>query len=161
MIFHYLIAIGTNIEPRLVHVSQSIEAILEIGSITGQAQLLHTAPIGAANQPFINTTITLKSSLQPDDMMRALLKIETKLGRVRSVKWGNRKIDLDIILIKFNEFYVFGKSKILTVPHPEAEKRLFVLEPAAQIAGDWVLTKKNETVSEILEKLKKGPKGPQ
>lgn len=135
----YLIALGANVGDREYYIEQAIDAIRrKCGKVLNVASVLETEPIGAADQPFLNTALLCESSLDPEALLAELATIEKDLGRERKERWGNRTIDCDIILWKTSDgrFPAFS-SPTLTIPHPEAHKRLFVLNPAAEIAGKW------------------------
>ena len=84
--------------------------------------------------------------------METLLKIETRLGRERTKKWGPRTIDLDIL---FYDDWVIREVD-LVIPHPELEKRRFVLEPLSEIAPDLIHPVTKKTVRELKEALETG-----
>jgi 2-amino-4-hydroxy-6-hydroxymethyldihydropteridine diphosphokinase len=87
--------------------------------------------------------------------MKALLEIEILLGRIRTEKWGNRTIDLDLIFCRRagGDIEIF-QSDILTLPHPEMHCRSFVLEPAAEIAGDWLHPILKKNIRELWTEMK-------
>ena len=101
-----------------------------------------TEPVGGpADQPkYINAVGIIQTTLPPTELLEILQKIESDFGRVRTEHWGARTLDIDILLY---ENHVV-KLPILTIPHIEMLHRRFVLEPAKDIAADWVhpLTKK-------------------
>ena len=83
---------------------------------------------------FVNGVILLETKDKPGELLERLLRIEQELGRQRTRRWGPRTIDLDLL---FYDDVVIRRPE-LTVPHPEVEKRRFVLEPLAEIAPDLV-----------------------
>ena len=93
-----------------------------------------TKPVGPVIQDdFLNGALYMKTLKTPQELLALAGTIENRLGRVRDVRWGPRTIDLDILL--YDDCVM--QSDILTIPHPEMDKRLFVLEPMAEIAP-WV-----------------------
>jgi 2-amino-4-hydroxy-6-hydroxymethyldihydropteridine diphosphokinase len=113
-----------------------------LGSIIAEASLYETEPMGAADSLFLNTAVLLSSSLTPLEVMPALLSIEQKLGRIRTERWGNRTIDLDMLLCAEHKpsdqwSQLILNHDTLKIPHPEMLVRSFVMLPAAEIAGDW------------------------
>ncbi len=109
--------------------------------------LYQTAAWGLADQPdFYNQVIELETALDPATLMQTLLTIETRLGRIRTVKMGPRTIDIDILL--------FGSevinTNLLTVPHPFLPVRRFALMPLAEIAPAVVHPVLQKTVLQML-----------
>ena len=147
----YLIALGSNLGDRKYYMDQAIDAIgTHCGKVIAIAEVLETAPLGAADQAFLNTALLCLSPLDPEILLRKLLKIETDLGRVRSERWGNRTIDCDIILWKDkDQTYPIYRSESLIIPHPEAIKRAFVLGPAAAVAANWIHPEQMITLGEL------------
>jgi 2-amino-4-hydroxy-6-hydroxymethyldihydropteridine diphosphokinase len=93
--------------------------------------LYRTAPIGPQDQPdFINAVARLRTCLSPSALLKALQGLEQKHGRVRQRHWGERTLDLDILL--------YGTMQIeqpeLSVPHPQLAKRAFVILPLRDVA---------------------------
>jgi 2-amino-4-hydroxy-6-hydroxymethyldihydropteridine diphosphokinase len=155
----YVLALGANLGDREYYIGQAIEAIrTSCGPILRQSRLFETEAMGAADRPFLNGALLIQSAHEPAALLAQLLRIEQSLGRTREIRWGNRTIDLDIILWK-DEHGGFPsvKTPTLTIPHPEMHKRLFVLEPVAEIAGDWSHAELQATLAELLkEKQKSG-----
>jgi len=127
------LSLGANIgEPR----AQLAEAVRRIGeqdgiTVTAQSSVLTTKPWGKTDQPdFANMAIEISTALEPVDLLDVLLGIELAMGRVRDEVWGPRLIDIDIIVYEGVEM----ESERLTLPHPHAHERDFVLKPLAEIA---------------------------
>lgn len=145
--FEYLIALGSNLGNRLATLGQAINQIeTRCGNTTARSSFYRTSPVGAADEEFINGAISVQSIHPPEFVMTTLLSIEERLGRTREVHWGNRTIDLDLILAKKilgAEFEAVCENLIinsvgLQIPHPRMLERDFVLVPAAEIAPDWI-----------------------
>ncbi|QDT14065.1 2-amino-4-hydroxy-6-hydroxymethyldihydropteridine diphosphokinase [Alienimonas californiensis] len=103
-------------------------------TVTAASRAYRTPAVGAnAGGEFLNAAATLETTLSPHELLAALQDLETAAGRERTVHWGPRSIDLDLIL--------FGEESLdderLTVPHPGLWWRRFVLDPACEVAGDW------------------------
>lgn len=94
----------------------------------------------------------LETGLSPRELLATLLEIERRLGRVRTIKWGPRTIDLDIL---FYDDRVIGETD-LVIPHPELGKRRFVLDPLAEIAPDLMHPALKKTILELREALEPG-----
>jgi 7,8-dihydro-6-hydroxymethylpterin-pyrophosphokinase len=99
---------------------------------------------GKATQ-FLNGAAILKTSLDAHHLLVQLQQVESRFGRERHVRWGDRTLDLDLLL--FGDEVI--DSPTLTVPHPRMSFRRFVLEPAVEIAGDMV----HPTIGWPLERL--------
>ncbi len=109
-----------------------------------------TEPVGLEDPEwFINGVALLATPLSPESLMRRMLDIETALGRKRSVKWGPRIIDLD--LLAYDQMIM--DSPELTLPHPFLEKRRFVLEPLAEIAPDYIHPVLKKTATRLRDEL--------
>src|SRR5690606_14827201 len=111
-----------------------------------------TAPVGVDEpQPdFLNTVAIGRTRLRPRALLDALLGIEHALGRTRAYRLAPRVIDLDLIL--------YGHAVVdepgLQVPHPRFRERLFVLEPLAALAPDWVDPVTGQTVRALRDRAR-------
>ena len=148
-----LIAIGSNLgTPK----KNCIEAIDIISSSPGiktisKSSFYQTAPVGNTEQNwFINSVIKISTQLNPDILLAVLLEIESKMGRIRKEKWGPRIIDLDLL------FYdnLIIKKKDLTLPHPEIQKRNFVLQPLNEIEENFIHPSLNKSINTLLKESK-------
>ena len=145
------IGIGSNIGDREENCEEAIRLLLESGIMVNKmSSLIETEPWGVTNQQkFVNTAIEAHTDLKPDDLLSVLKKIEHGMGRLPSVKWGPRLVDLDIL------FYddLVMKTDDLEIPHPYIKERDFVLKPLAEIAPEKVHPVLKKTVSELLRSL--------
>jgi 2-amino-4-hydroxy-6-hydroxymethyldihydropteridine diphosphokinase len=148
----YLIAFGSNLGDRLNFIREALEGMdARCGMVTARSHLYETPPIGAADQTFINGAVILSSNSRPDRLLKELLAIEQDLGRTREVHWGNRTIDLDILLGRDSSgTALVMASGSLMIPHPRMLDRDFVLVPACDIAGDWLHPKSGRKLGEEL-----------
>ena len=134
----YLVALGSNRRHHLYGspasvVRASMEECAALGTVTARSPVIASAPMGAAQRCFANAAVVIESNYAPDALLAGLKRIEAEFGRRRGRRWGDRVLDLDIILWS-GGVYV---SRALTIPHREFRNRAFVLTPAAQIARDW------------------------
>ena len=148
------IALGSNLGERKQNILTALNYMEQSGlKILAVSSLLETEPYGVTDQPsFINAAVKIETELAAHDLLRLLLAIELKMGRVRKRHWGERNIDLDLIL--FDDKIM--KDKDLIVPHPDMQNRLFVLSPLAEIAGDVVHPVFKITISDMLNNLMSG-----
>jgi 2-amino-4-hydroxy-6-hydroxymethyldihydropteridine diphosphokinase len=145
-----VVALGANLgEPRK-QVAFAIELIKDLMDVVATSSFYETEPVGVPDeQPnYINAIVIGQSDLKPVDLMKALLTVETKLGRERSFQNAARTIDID--LIDYGGYFI--ESELLTLPHPRAHERRFVLEPWLEIDPTGVLAGKG-AISELLAGL--------
>ena len=148
------VALGSNLGERKQNLLTALNYMEQSGlKILAVSSLLETEPYGVTDQPsFINAAVKIETELTAHDLLRLLLAIELKMGRVRKRHWGERNIDLDLILYDDK----IMKDKDLIVPHPDMQNRLFVLSPLAEIAGDVVHPVFKITISAMLNNLMSG-----
>ncbi|NER18146.1 2-amino-4-hydroxy-6-hydroxymethyldihydropteridine diphosphokinase [Spongiivirga citrea] len=143
------ISIGSNLGDRHQHLNSAVAAIKkEIGTIDAVSSVYETPAWGFEGASFFNAVLRVHTVLNPDQLLDTLLRIEYKLGRVRSDEKGyqSRTIDLDIL---FYEDEVI-KHERLQVPHPQLQNRLFILQPLADIAPSKVHPVMHKTVQQLL-----------
>jgi len=129
------IALGSNLDDPEAQVRRGFEEIaaLDKTRLVARSSLYRTAPAGYADQPdFINACALVETSLAPRALLDALLAIEQRHGRKRTIVNGPRTLDLDIILYDERRIDEPG----LTVPHPRAREREFVLKPLLEVWPD-------------------------
>lgn len=119
-------------------------------NILKTSSLYSTKPVGFEAQDwFINAVVLCETSLEPEPLLDFVLGLETNFGRVRTIRWGPRTLDLDILY--------YGNRQIdlprLKIPHPLLHERLFVLAPLAEIAPDWVHPVLGLSAGRMLERL--------
>lgn len=125
-----VIAFGSNLGDREVHINEALEILGKIIEIKAVSSIIETEPVGGPEQgKYLNGVLIGLTELSADDVMRRLLDIESDLGRVRTVKSGPRTIDLD--LIDYEGSII--DTPLLTLPHPRAHERHFVIAPWAEI----------------------------
>lgn len=147
-----VISLGSNIGDSIATVKNAIQTIDSKDGIKviKQSSLYRTKPVGYLDQDdFINAVIEVETSLSADDLYKVIASIEELFGRVRSFKNAPRTLDLDLIL--------FGNqiinSQILTVPHPRAHERAFVMIPLCEIEPDYVFETLHLSAQQILAQL--------
>lgn len=145
----YVIAIGSNQDNPEEHVRQAIAELSDFGEwVDDVSSLYRSTPLlapGQGPQPdYINAVVSINSPTPPMAMLNFLTMVEEAHGRVRDERWGARTLDLDIV----NVSGVESDYPVLTLPHPRAHKRRFVLEPWLEI--DPQATLNGQPVAELL-----------
>lgn len=144
------ISLGSNQGDKFKNLQEAINAIYQtIGNIKIISKLYRSAAMGFEGDDFLNACAIVETSMSAGKIMKALLDIEKKIGRIRSKSkvYQNRTIDLDIIFI--DDEIIDTKS--LKLPHPRMHDRKFVLKPLSDIASDLVHPKLNKKVSDLLD----------
>lgn len=139
-----VVALGANLGDRRATLERARRALAERVLTAGLAvsDLVETDPVGGPEQPdFLNAVAVGLTRLSPTALLRTLHEIEAESGRVREIRWGPRTLDLD--LIQYGDpatgTDVLSSSERLTLPHPRAHERGFVLVPWLQADPDAVL----------------------
>ena len=142
------LSLGSNEGDRIQWLKKAIDMIVSsCGPFTRLSSVYETAAWGITDQPdFLNMVIRIKTTLNPHELLEAILAIEVALGRKREVKWGPRIIDIDILLYN----YEIVDTSELTIPHPFLQERRFILVPLAQIASSYIHPKVNMSISQLL-----------
>ncbi|MEY3320391.1 MAG: hypothetical protein RL393_971 [Actinomycetota bacterium] len=145
-----VIALGANLGDPRTQLASAIAEIENLLKVTAVSSFYETAPFGVPDpQPnYMNAVLIGETEKKPLDLMNALLEIESALGRTRSFQNAARLIDIDIIDLDG----LFMESESLTLPHPRAHERRFVLEPWLEIEPSAHLPGRG-SVSELLAAL--------
>ena len=121
---------------QLLNAIQSIDNQTTIHLIS-TSYFYQTEAIGPGDQPdYINAAIEIETSLDAYKLLQVLQQIENQQGRVRKERWGARTLDLDILMYDQR----VETTSQLTLPHPRAHERAFVLAPLADLSQDLVIT---------------------
>ena len=133
---HVYLGIGTNLGDRRKNLLDAEGLInLKVGPVLDSSKIYETAAWGLTDQAnFYNQVLSVKTTLDAEEVLREVLEIETHMGRVRKEKWGTRVIDIDILY--YNDSVI--NLAHLKIPHPFIQERNFVLIPLLEIAPDYV-----------------------
>lgn len=135
-----IIAFGSNLQQPALQVKRAIEAVAALPEILvlNASPLYVSAPVGYTDQPdFVNAVAVVQTAAdcRAEQLLAALHRIEAQFGRVRSFRNAPRTLDLDLI-----DFHGENhQSSTLTLPHPRAHERSFVMRPLADIAPDYII----------------------
>ncbi|OEO29374.1 2-amino-4-hydroxy-6-hydroxymethyldihydropteridine diphosphokinase [Devosia insulae DS-56] len=135
------LGLGANIGDPAAQVREAVQRLDAWPGIAvvAQSAMLITKPWGKTDQPdFSNMVVEVKTSLAPVELLDACLGIERVMGRVRDIRWGPRRIDIDVVAYERLEL----DTERLHVPHRHAHERDFVLDPLREIAPEvaaWIV----------------------
>lgn len=124
------IALGANIGEPAVSMRQAVERLGELGEVLKRSGIYRTKPWGLTEQPdFLNAVVQIETNLAPGPLLKELKAIEQQMGRTKTVRWGPRLIDLDILTYDS----IVHSEPGLDIPHPRMLERSFVLVPLCEI----------------------------
>lgn len=146
------VALGTNLGDRLYYLHQAVSLLdnhpqIEVKQLSS---IYETDPVGFVDQPdFLNMVTCVCTDLSPHVLFGITSGIEAKLGRKRSVRWGPRTIDIDILL--YNQIHL--KTDTLEIPHPRMFERAFVLIPLAEINPRLHIPESNIPLRDYIQQI--------
>ncbi len=147
-----LIAFGGNVGdvPAAYRAVQAAFSTRPDLTLQAASRLYTTAPVGsAAGGEYLNGALVVETGRDPAALLSDLQSIEAHLGRQRHIHWGPRTVDLDLILA--DDAVI--ETPQLTVPHPAAWYRRFVLDPACEVAADWWHPRLQESLGQLRSRL--------
>lgn len=146
------IALGTNLEPRAAHLEKALELFRSLPDVEVKrvSSIYESKPVGYLDQPdFLNLVFEAETELLPLDLLDSCQNIEQELGRVRTIRFGPRTLDVDIVLYGVESI----EEERLTVPHPRMQERSFVLLPLQELNPAFVVPGWNKTIKELVAEL--------
>ena len=145
------IALGSNLGNKEKNLKEALRLLTEKDiTVSGVSDFIVTKPYGVTDQPdFLNAVAKIETDKSPTELLHILLQIEQEMGRKRIRRWGERNIDLDLLL--YHDIVIDQPD--LKVPHPDMQNRDFVLRPLVQIAPEVVHPVLQKTVRQLWEEL--------
>lgn len=136
-----VIAIGSNLGDRLAHLQSAVDGFRDV--LVAVSPVYETAPWGGiAQEDFLNAVLLAEDpTAAPADWLKRAHELELDRARVREVRWGPRTLDVDVVTVRDEHGDVRSDDPLLTLPHPRAHERGFVLvpwlaaDPQAQLPG--------------------------
>ena len=152
-----LISLGSNLGDRKALLDSAVASLSETPAVSLRAVSSYheTAPVGgpSGQGAFLNAAAALETTLDPEILLDRLHSIEQQANRVRTVRWGERTLDLDLLL--YGDRVI--ESPRLSVPHPRMALRRFVLAPLSEVAPDAIHPSLRRTIRELLVNLDRRP----
>lgn len=131
-----LVALGSNQGRRLARLRNAARALggLPRTRFVRGSSVYESAPLGPGRQgPYLNAAVLLRTGLKPAALLVELKRLEALAGRLPGPRWGPRPLDLDIVFHGSTRL----RTRILTLPHPLARRRPFVVRPASELLPAW------------------------
>ena len=147
------IALGSNMGDKKDYLDKAVEKLKKhpLCKVIKVADYIQTEPYGGVEQDvFLNSALELRTLLFPEELLALLNQIEAEAGRERTIHWGPRTLDLDILF--YDDCVIDTPS--LTIPHIDLQNRDFVLIPMVQLAPYYRHPVLNQTMSQLLNLLK-------
>ena len=144
-----VIALGSNLGNPKENLDLALALLREATEVKKVSSYYITKPVGYEEQPdFVNAVCIIETELPAMELLNMLHGIEKAMGRERTIKWGPRTLDLDIV--QYGS--MLSSADELTLPHPRAHERKFVLEPWHEIEPDAILLTHGK-IADLLSKL--------
>lgn len=143
------LGLGANLANKEENIRKTIALLRQNRKIkiTKCSSLYRTSPVGMKNQPwYVNCVIEIKTTFSPEKLLNLCQALEKKIGSKKRKRFSSREIDIDILACGDKII----RRKNLVIPHPEIQKRKFVLVPWAEVAPDAKHPTENKTINQLL-----------
>ena len=141
------LSLGSNLDDRYAALQAALAAFPPAVTVLAESPIYETPPWGVTDQPaFLNMVVRAETHLTPLALLALLKRLEAQLGRLPSIRYGPRKIDLDILF--YDELIL--DTPELTIPHPRLHERAFVLVPLADLAPSLVHPVLGRSIRDLL-----------
>jgi len=130
------IGLGSSLGDRRALLRRAVEGLRAAGDVVGVSPLYESEPVGGpeGQGPYLNLVVELSTPDTPRELLERCRTLEEGAGRVRTVRWGPRTLDADVLWVAGWQV----DEEDLTVPHPRLWERRFVVQPLAELAPDLV-----------------------
>lgn len=155
-----VLALGANLEDPVRTLTEAVAALAQTPglSVEGVSPLARTEPVGGPEQPaYLNAVVLARTDLTPQSVLAVAHHVEQAAGRERLVRWGPRTLDVDVIQYGARPDTALSAHPLLTLPHPRAHERAFVLWPWAQVEPDAVLVLADGTEAGVEDLAARAP----
>jgi 2-amino-4-hydroxy-6-hydroxymethyldihydropteridine diphosphokinase len=145
------LALGSNLGERLPLLQGGIrDLVSEVIELVAVSSVYETDPVGGPKQgAYLNAVIVVETTLEPLELLARAHRAEAAQNRVRVERWGPRTLDVDVLSVA----ELVSDDPVLTLPHPRAHERGFVLVPWAEVDPTYVVPGLDATVAELLDRL--------
>ncbi|GEM_PF-477471 len=137
----FFVGLGSNQGDRIALLRAACHALGHLPSthLVAASSIWETRPVGPGTAPFLNAALTLDSALEAHALLAELVTLEQRAGRVRTLRWGDRTLDLDLLCGRRQGRELVVTTATLTLPHPHMAERDFVLTPLLELAAELEL----------------------
>ena len=130
------VALGSNLDDPLAQLTQAVDSLKKFAKNLKVSPFYGSKPLGPQDQPdYVNAVVKFETELEPLVLLDALQAIENQQGRVRLRRWGERTLDLDILLYDNVQL----QTERLTLPHYDMHNREFVIVPLYDLSPELIL----------------------
>jgi len=144
-----VVALGANLGDRAHALQSAVDALADATKVLAVSAIFETAPVGGPDQPdYYNAVVVIETERTPGELLALAHEIEQAAHRVRLERWGPRTLDVDIVA--FDD--IKSDDPVLTLPHPRAHERAFVLAPWLDADPHATLTGRG-SVGDVLAEL--------
>ena len=150
-------SLGSNLGDRLAVLESACDYLADIFGGLRLSQVYETDPVGCpeGSPAYLNACVEVETDMPAEEILALCMRIEQELGRTRSGEYGEaRTCDIDLICCGSETIH----STTLTLPHPRAHQREFVLRPLCDLDPQRILPGQAQTAAQLLEQLPAGPK---
>ena len=144
-----ILSLGSNQGKKLINIEKCIDLLHhEVGTIVKVSSLYESKSWGFESDHFYNCAVLMHTNFSPNKLLKMILKVENKLGRVRDHNLGYQARIIDVDIIAFDNEII--QTETLEIPHPLLQERKFVLLPMKELIPNWTHPKDKKSISELL-----------